>query len=128
MLRILLIEDDGPIRELLTRMLVAAGHQVVPAANGAQGLRLWHEQGADLVLTDIQMPGMNGIEVMLELRASAPRLPIIAVSGGARARDVDMLGRAGLLGGVCLLQKPFTSAALRAAIAEAMGQAHPHPA
>jgi CheY-like chemotaxis protein len=128
MLHILLIEDDAPIRELLTRMLVAAGHQVTAAANGAEGLRLWREQGADLVLTDIQMPGINGIEVMLQLRSYAPKLPVIAVSGGVRSRDLDLLGTVGLLGAVGLLQKPFTSAALKAAIAEALKQTDSNPA
>lgn len=127
MLHILLIEDDAPIRELLTRMLVAAGHQVTTAANGAEGLRLWREQGADLVLTDIQMPGINGIEVMLQLRSYAPKLPVIAVSGGVRSRDLDLLGTVGLLGAVGLLQKPFTSAALKAAIAEALKQTDSNP-
>ena len=128
MLHILLIEDDGPIRELLTRMLVAGGHQVTAAENGAEGLRLWREQGADLVLTDIQMPGINGIEVMLQLRSYAPKLPVIAVSGGVRSRDLDLLGTVGLLGAVGLLQKPFTSAALKAAIAEALKQTDSNPA
>ena len=128
MLRILLIEDDAPIRGLLTRMLMGAGHEVIAAANGVEGLRLWREQGADLVLTDIQMPGLNGIEVMLQLRSYAPKLPVIAVSGGTRSRDLDLLGTAGLLGAVGLLQKPFTSAALTAAIAEAMKQTDPDPA
>lgn len=128
MLHILLIEDDAPIRELLTRMLLAAGHQVTAAANGAEGLRLWREQGADLVLTDIQMPGSNGVEVMLQLRSYAPKLPVIAVSGGVRSRDLDLLGTVGLLGAVGLLQKPFTSAALKAAIAEALKQTDSNPA
>jgi CheY-like chemotaxis protein len=127
MVHILLIEDDAPIRGLLTRMLMGAGHQVTAAANGADGLRLWREQGADLVLTDIEMPGVNGIEVMLQLRSYAPKLPVIAVSGGARSRDLDLLGTVGLLGAVGLLQKPFTGAALKAAIAEALAQADPNP-
>jgi CheY-like chemotaxis protein len=128
MLHILLIEDDAPIRGLLTRMLVAAGHQVTAAANGAEGLRLWREQAADLVLTDIQMPGINGIEVMQQLSSDTPKLPVIAVSGGARSRDLALLGTVGLLGAVGLLQKPLTSAALQAAIAEALKQTDSNPA
>ncbi|HTC25322.1 MAG TPA: response regulator [Gemmatimonadales bacterium] len=123
MLRILLIEDDRPIRELLTRMLVAAGHHVTPASNGDEGLAVWRDQGADVVLTDIQMPGISGIEVMRQLRTAAPKLPIIAVSGGARSSDIDLLGKAGLVGTVGLLQKPFTGATLQAAITEALRQA-----
>lgn len=94
----------------------------------AEGPRLWREQGADLVLTDIQMPGINGIEVMLQLRSRAPKLPVIAVSGGVRSRDLELLGTVGLIGAVGLLQKPFTSAALKAAIAEALKQTDSNPA
>lgn len=72
------------------------------------------------MLTDIQMPGMNGIEVMLQLRAHAPMLPVLAMSGGDRSRDLDLLGTVGLLGAVGLLQKPFSLSELNAAIAAAL--------
>jgi CheY-like chemotaxis protein len=120
MLRILLIEDDAPIRGLLVRMLTAAGHEVAASTNGAEGLAAWRERGADLVLTDMQMPEMNGIEVILQLRALAPTVPVIAMSGGDRSRDLDLLGDAQLLGAVGLLQKPFTGESLMAAIAAAL--------
>jgi CheY-like chemotaxis protein len=77
---ILVIEDNTRMRSALTRMLQTSGHRVTAAANGADGLRLWHEHGADLVLTDIQMPGMSGIDVMLQLRAHAPMVPVLAMS------------------------------------------------
>lgn len=120
MLRILLIEDDAAIRGLLVRMLTAAGHEVAASTNGAEGLAAWRERGADLVLTDMQMPEMNGIEVILQLRAFAPTVPVIAMSGGDRSRDLDLLGDAQLLGAVGLLQKPFTGESLMAAIAAAL--------
>lgn len=82
---ILVIEDNTQMRRALTRMLETSGHRVTAAANGADGLRWWREHGADLVLTDIQMPGMSGIEVMLQLRAHAPMLPVLAMSGGDRS-------------------------------------------
>jgi CheY-like chemotaxis protein len=60
-----------PLDERLhCRVLVDAGYEAVEAADGAVGLRLWHARGADLVLTDIEMPELNGIEVILELRTS----------------------------------------------------------
>lgn len=117
---ILVIEDDTQMRSALTRLLETSGHRVTAAANGAEGLRLWREHGADLVLTDIQMPVMNGIEVMLQLRAHAPMLPVLAMSGGDRSRDLDLLGTVGLLGAVGLLQKPFSLSELNAAIAAAL--------
>ena len=119
-LRILLIEDDAQVRGVLSSVLARSGHDVTTAVNGAVGLRLWREQGADLVLTDIQMPETDGIEVILQLRTYAPRLPVIAMSGGDRSGDLDLLGDAGLLGAVALLKKPFSADALSRAIAAAV--------
>ncbi len=120
MLHILLIEDDAAVRGILSRMLEASGYAVIQATNGADGLRLWREQGADLVLTDIQMPDMNGIEVIVQLRAFAPHLPVIAMSGGGQSRDLDLLGDTKLLGAVGVLYKPFTGEALNQAITAAL--------
>jgi len=122
--RVLLIEDDDSIRRTFTRALTASGHEVSAAANGAEGLRLWREHGADLVLTDMQMPEMNGIEVILQLRASAPTLPVIAMSGGDQSGDLNALRDAKLLGAVGLLAKPFSLDTLAAAVADALEQAH----
>jgi PleD family two-component response regulator len=64
-MRILVIEDERPLRDVLARLLQRAGHAVHVAEDGAAGLRLWQEVGADLVITDLQMPEANGIEVVL---------------------------------------------------------------
>lgn len=117
--RILLVDDDADILRAVSRLLERSGHEVAAARNGAEGVRLWRQQGADLVLTDLQMPGMNGLELILQLRTHAPRLPVIAMSGGERSRDLDLLGSAGLLGAVGLLTKPFTGGELAAAITAA---------
>jgi len=111
------MEDDDALRGLVVRILTSAGYEVVAAADGTTGLRLWREGGADLVLTDLHMPDTNGIEVMLELRAFAATLPVIAMSGGQRALDLDLLGSAKLLGAVSVLTKPFTKDDLLAAVA-----------
>jgi two-component system response regulator (stage 0 sporulation protein F) len=125
MLHILLIEDDAAVRGILSRMLEGAGYGVIQATNGADGLRLWREQGPDLVLTDIQMPDMNGIEVIVQLRAFAPHLPVIAMSGGVQSRDLDLLSDAKLLGAVGVLYKPFTGEALTQAITAALQHTQP---
>ena len=119
--RILVIEDEPTLRQAIVRILRGAGYDVVPAANGLEGMTLWRQMDADLVVTDIQMPEKNGIEVVLELRALAPTLPIIAMSGGSRSRELDLLGDASLLGAVALLQKPFTYDELIAAVTAALG-------
>jgi len=104
------------------RILGRSGYDVIQAANGAEGLALWREKGADVVVTDIQMPEKNGIEVVLELRAFAPTLPVVAMSGGSRSADLDLLGDVKLLGAVALLQKPFRYEELIAAVTAALGQ------
>lgn len=121
MRRVLIIEDEPGVRHGLVRVLANAGYEVIESASGADGLRLWRERGADLVLTDILMPDTNGIEVILELRRAAPTMPVIAMSAGERSRDFELLGEAKALGAVSLLRKPFSRDELLAAIGSALG-------
>jgi len=121
MIRILVIEDEPGVRHGLVRVLANAGYDVAETANGADGLRLWRETGADLVLIDILMPDTNGIEVILELQRSAPGLPVIAMSAGERSRDFALLAEASVLGAVNMLRKPFSRDELLAVVAAALG-------
>ena len=111
------------MRDVNCRVLVDAGYEAVEAAYGAVGLHLWHARGADLVMTDIEMPELNGIEVILELRTLAPGLPIIAMSGGQRSGDIDLLQDAKLLGAVGLLYKPFSIQELLTTVGKAFERA-----
>src|SRR5260370_16043486 len=88
MARILVMDDDGVIRAAVRRILESAGHEVLEAADGAAGLRLHREQGADLVVVDIFMPGRDGVEVIRALRQEAPLAKVVAISGGGRHRNV----------------------------------------
>jgi CheY-like chemotaxis protein len=123
-MRVLVIDDDPGLRRTLARLLERAGHIVLLAGDGSQGLRLWRDEGAELVITDVRMPGMNGLEVMLQLHQCAPELPIIAISGGDPSRDWESLEDAKLLGAVELLSKPFTGADLRSAVHRATHRRH----
>ena len=118
MARILLIDDEESIRRPLQILLERAGHEVLPAANGPDALKLWRAQGGDLVITDIHMPGKNGLETILELRHHAPDAPILAMSGGDRNGRVDVLGAAATLGAVRTIQKPFTLKEMMEAVEE----------
>jgi CheY-like chemotaxis protein len=117
--RILVIDDEAAVRKVIVRMLTGAGHEVSAAPDGPAALRLWREAGADLVLTDVHMPEMSGIEVIRELRTEAPALPVIAMSGSGTSRDLELLRSAQLLGAVAVLGKPFSWDELMAAIASA---------
>lgn len=82
MARIVVIDDDEQIRSLLHSTLERAGHRVVTAANGDEGIKLYRDEKADLIITDILMPVKEGIGTIYELRRSVPDVSIIAMSGG----------------------------------------------
>src|SRR5690242_8002624 len=82
MAQILVIDDEPMLRRTLRAVLERAGHTVVEAEDGNQGLEQFNVQRPDLVLTDIIMPNREGVETIGEMRRQAPDLPIIAMSGG----------------------------------------------
>ena len=86
---ILVIEDDLEFREPLVNMLMKDGHTVAVAAHGAEALQLLNAIRADLIITDILMPKMDGIETIVELSRSGDAAPIIAMSGGRRSISAD---------------------------------------
>jgi two-component system response regulator (stage 0 sporulation protein F) len=105
MARILVIDDQESMRTMLRLVLKGAGHEVLEASNGRLGLELYREQSADLVITDILMPEMNGLELMLELTRSFLNVKIITMTGeleGTGTRD-----KAKLLGARQTFHKPF---------------------
>lgn len=112
----IVIDDDPAIRSAVRRMLERAGYQVREADEGAAGLRLQQQQPADLVVTDIYMPGQDGIQTIRQLRAGWPALKILAVSGGERAGPADLHEHALVLGATRVLAKPFSMQELVAAI------------
>jgi DNA-binding response OmpR family regulator len=118
MARILLIEDNDPIRTVLRENLVLEGHTVIEARNGQEGLDLFRQAGADLVITDILMPEKEGIEVLMELRHAHPPVKVIAMSGGGLGSGEDYFAAARFLGAAKVLLKPFAIAVLLAAIDE----------
>jgi two-component system nitrogen regulation response regulator NtrX len=117
--RILVVDDDPSIRSALGKLLTTAGHEVIPAENGAEATRRWRELGADLVILDIFMPVMDGLETLAALRAHAPSLPIIVMSGGG-ATGMDLFYEAKLLGANWTIAKPFTVAGMMALVNSAL--------
>ncbi|MFZ5623262.1 MAG: response regulator [Gemmatimonadota bacterium] len=116
MARILVVDDEPGLRDVIRRGLERAGHAVLLAGDGDAGLRLYEQQGADLVILDIFMPERDGIDLMLRLRAAVPQPKIIAMSGGGRRQHVDVLGDATLLGAARTFMKPFAIRELVAAV------------
>jgi DNA-binding NtrC family response regulator len=118
-MRVLLIEDDAAVRRLVRRMLERSRHEVTEADNGRTGLDRLGSGAFDLVITDIVMPEMDGIELLMAVRKHHPALRVIAMSGGGRTGQMDFLGSAEKLGASAVLQKPFTFDGLTTAIARA---------
>jgi CheY-like chemotaxis protein len=113
---ILIVDDDEAILRMMTRMLRPAGHDVVTAADGREGLKLVAQRRPDLVITDIIMPEMEGIETIMELRRVAPGIKIVAMSGSRGLGRVDFLDAARKLGADATLPKPFQKAELLATV------------
>jgi CheY-like chemotaxis protein len=108
MASILIIDDEGPVREVLRRLLERMGHTVYEAAEGKTALRMYAGNPTDLVITDIYMPEMDGIEFLIRVRDAFPEARVIAVSGGSFLCKEEVLRDAAQLGAVGILQKPFS--------------------
>ena len=105
MARILVIEDEAEMRELLRQTLESAAHEVRLALDGEEALRLHRAVSAQLVITDIFMPGKEGLETIRAFRREFPQVPVIAISGQpALGNALDVARR---LGAVKTLAKPF---------------------
>lgn len=109
MSRILLIDDNDFFRSMVSAVLRSVGHELVEAADGAQGLILHGAGGFHLVITDLIMPEKEGIETIVELRRREPSLPILAMSGGGRLSAEGYLHTAVKVGARHVLAKPFSS-------------------
>ena len=103
---------------MVRKTLAHFGHTVIEARNGKEGLQLFREANADLVITDLVMPEKEGFEILLELRQYQPPVKIIVMSGGVRGEKANYLQMAKLFGAAKVLAKPFSNEALIAAINE----------
>ncbi len=113
---VLLVEDEAAFRELLESVLSAAGHTVHAAADGRAALRLLEQHRVDVIVTDLCMPGTDGMEFLMALRATRSRVPVIAMSGGVGSNMAGMLRTAELLGARRTLAKPFALPSLLEAV------------
>lgn len=119
---ILCIDDDPQLQVLYQRILEEADFVVLTTGSGRNGLYLLEKHSVDLVMTDILMPDMDGIDIILKMRILPSPPPIIAISGGGSFRlKVDMLAVARVLGAKTTLSKPFTESELLEAVASVLG-------
>jgi len=105
-IRVLIIDDEVQFRTMLREFLQSSGYEVAEAANGDEGVKLFFEKPADMVISDIIMPEKEGIETVMEIKQQFPNAKVIVVSGGGwygTDLDFDMAEKIGAL----TLKKPF---------------------
>ena len=117
MARILITEDEDSLRPFVARALRPDGHEAIEAADGAEGLEMLQEGSFDLLLSDIRMPVMDGIELAHRAADSFPDMKILLMTGYAEQRErADDLARKI----VDVVPKPFTLPDIRLAVAQAL--------
>ncbi len=107
MKRILIIDDDLIIRQILRDLLEPHNYHIVEASNGAEGLNLQLNNPFDLIVTDIVMPEKEGIETIIELSREFPETKIIAISGQGKLYMGEYLEMAEKLGADAIFSKPI---------------------
>jgi CheY-like chemotaxis protein len=118
MARILVAEDEVPVREFIRRVLEQRGHEVVAVSDGAEAVVKLARLPFDLLITDVVMPNMDGVELSLKVGRDFPDLPVLMMSGYTvhrrRANDIGSLAP--------VLQKPFSMVDLNAAVERALSE------
>jgi DNA-binding NtrC family response regulator len=117
---VLVVDDNAMVRTAVRYMLQAAHHDVVEAADGAAAIRALGAAPIEVVVCDLFMPGLDGLQVIGEIRRLSPEVRVIAMSGGGFGGTVDLLPVARKMGAAESLRKPFTPKALLAAVERIM--------
>lgn len=108
MARILLVDDDDQVRAMLKEVLGSSGYEVWEANDGTGVCKLYEQHRFDLVITDLVMPGIEGIELIIGLRQIDENVKIVAMSGAGPNSAETYLNIANKLGAQHILSKPFT--------------------
>ena len=120
-IKLLLVEDDPSLRYIVQSGLeyIIEGYEVLAAANGEEGLAMWREHRPDVILSDIEMPVMDGYDALRLIRERAPDIPVIALTAYAFETDRQRMFQAGF--NECLA-KPLRADELRSRIASLLSR------
>jgi len=121
MARILVIDDQDSIRRVVRRALEQDGHEVFDASDGELGMEILESHSFDVVITDIFMPGQDGIVTLRQVRKRFPEVKVIVISGGDSTGMMDLREDAELLGAVKSLQKPFNAREIMDVVRSVLG-------
>lgn len=116
--KILLIDDDPTIQNVFGQFLRGLGYEIISATNGKEGMKLLADDRPNLIITDILMPEMDGLEILLQIRTMHDDMPVIAISGGMRGLPVNFLRQAKLFGARHVFEKPVPLGVLQKAVEE----------
>ncbi len=117
MINILIIDDVDEVRDTIREMLERGGYEVIEASNGKEALKMIEQHKPKVVVTDILMPEMDGLETIRNIVKNKPQLPVVAFTA---SENTPYLQTALKFGAVCGLHKPFKQAELLSAIQRAL--------
>ena len=118
---VLLVDDNKLLRSTIERALTLTGHEVVTAVDGKSAIALLPTVNCDVVLTDIVMPDMDGLELIRAIRKANPATKVVAMSGGGRGGAMSYLELAKTFGAAATLEKPFAIEELGRVISAVLG-------
>jgi two-component system, cell cycle response regulator CpdR len=116
-LRVLYVEDNALVREITCELLAVDEREVIAVATGEEALRVFQESHFDIVVTDISLPAMSGMDLVRHLQKLAPSVPIILASGYPIALEDARLGS-----NIRAITKPFEAPQLEALIHDLCGR------
>ena len=114
---VLIIEDDPIMLRNLAQWFRQAGCKVAVAHDGVEGMEQFNKVRPNAVITDIIMPNREGVETLMAIKAQAPDVKVLAISGGGRLGSTDLLAMARKLGADAVMAKPFRSTDVVGAVA-----------
>jgi len=118
---VMVVDDEPQIRNILRVILEQEGYTVAEAEEGEMALKLHEENPCKLMILDIVMPGMEGLETLMHLRKQYPDVKVIMMSGGGKSLTMSFLPAATKLGAVKTFQKPFVLDEMVTAVRELIG-------
>jgi CheY-like chemotaxis protein len=102
-MKILIVDDEPQVAEILARSLAREGHRAVIATSGEEALGMVGAGDPDAMFLDVSMPGMNGLDVLAEVKRRRPTLPVVVITGNATPEQLELVKR---LGAVDVIEKP----------------------
>jgi CheY-like chemotaxis protein len=115
---VLIVDDDADLSETLARLLGRFGHKCLVAASGSEAIGLIDVASPDLVVTDLHMPGLDGLAVARQARQKSPPIPVVLMTAYP---TTETRGEARIVGGILHVAKPFANADMLDAVERALG-------